>query len=93
MTTVRTKVSSRPTGVRSLYSVPIAYDAINKTSSRNALATYSAVVIIAVLGAICMMLQMIGIGLTLWVSAALVPQWRATANSYHQMCDRIKDQA
>ena len=91
MNTGRTKVSSWPTSVSSLYSVPTGHDAINKRTSRNTLATYSAVLIIAVLGAIFIMLQMVGIGLTLWVGVAIVPQWWATANSYHQMCDQIKD--
>ena len=52
---------------------------------------YGMVVMIALLGSIFLMLQMIGIGLTLWVGAAIAPQWWATAQTYHQMCNQIKD--
>ena len=55
------------------------------------LGAYAMVVIIALLGSIFLMLQMIGIGLTLWVGAAIAPQWWATAQTYHQMCNQIKD--
>ena len=49
------------------------------------------VVMIALLGSIFLMLQMIGIGLTLWVGAAIAPQWWATTQTYHRMCNQIKD--
>ena len=65
--------------------------ALARTLPRSAWMPYGLAVCIALMGSMFMMLQMIGAGLTLWAGAAIIPEGWATAQTYHRMCNDIKN--